>query len=321
MIIVLLIQLTCLLRNARTNYYDPFYQPAEQDYPSQEDTSDMDHGHDHHHHHERSNHNYNHDQDYEAEGKLRRYSYEEDECYSCACNKCDNPPQCCKQVCESCPKRPVIAPPPQMQMPMQQIPMSMPHMQMTMPQMPMQMPPNPLAPSFSSSIPGQNLVFFPFPTNFVNLLKQITPAEVKKPDVQTTTEATTTTEAPTTTTTQATTTTTTPPPPPPEVEEQTENYKPPNQYLRNRYDNSMLESVLKGNIDAISNIIMKNPEKARNAENKYMLTALRKTKPTWVPKFGIVPISDNMAEKLMSQLRDVKGLRRRPKRVAVFETE
>ncbi|KAJ0176482.1 hypothetical protein K1T71_007661 [Dendrolimus kikuchii] len=42
------------------------------------------------------------------------------------------------------------------------------------------------------------------------------------------------------------------------------------------------------------------------------LTPIRRTRPAWMPKYGIIPIPDRLAEKLMSQLREIKGLRRRP---------
>lgn len=40
------------------------------------------------------------------------------------------------------------------------------------------------------------------------------------------------------------------------------------------------------------------------------IVPLRRTKPTWMPKFGIIPIPDQLAEKLMSQLKEIKSLRR-----------
>ncbi|XP_064072756.1 uncharacterized protein LOC135193594 [Vanessa tameamea] len=43
-------------------------------------------------------------------------------------------------------------------------------------------------------------------------------------------------------------------------------------------------------------------------KSQYMMTALRRTKPNWVPKYGILPISDQFAEKLMLQLRSMKLL-------------
>lgn len=47
------------------------------------------------------------------------------------------------------------------------------------------------------------------------------------------------------------------------------------------------------------NQIMKN--------ERYMLTTVRKTKPAWEPKYGIVPIPDTLAEKLMNQLKQNHG--------------
>ncbi|XP_037302808.1 uncharacterized protein LOC119193316 [Manduca sexta] len=35
----------------------------------------------------------------------------------------------------------------------------------------------------------------------------------------------------------------------------------------------------------------------------------RRTKPVWLPKYGIVPLPDHLAERLMSKLREVKGLK------------
>lgn len=116
-----------------------------------------------------------------------------------------------------------------------------------------------------------------------------------------------------------------PPPPPPttttEMVTSTTSTEPPSQriYLKSQNDNNMLDTVLKSVVDDYSNIIVKTPDKLKNGNNKYMLTSLRRTKPAWMPKFGIVPISDNMAEKLMSQLKSVKGLSRRQKRAADFD--
>ncbi|CAH2228649.1 jg23161, partial [Pararge aegeria aegeria] len=51
-------------------------------------------------------------------------------------------------------------------------------------------------------------------------------------------------------------------------------------------------------------------EKTFNIKDKgqFTLTALRRTKPNWLPKYGIVPISDKFAEKLMLQLRSMRVL-------------
>lgn len=43
-------------------------------------------------------------------------------------------------------------------------------------------------------------------------------------------------------------------------------------------------------------------------KSPYMLTSLRRTKPNWIPNYGIVPISNKFAEKLMLQLRNMKVL-------------
>lgn len=42
----------------------------------------------------------------------------------------------------------------------------------------------------------------------------------------------------------------------------------------------------------------------------YMLTPLRRTKPAWLPKYGIVSLPNNLTEKLISKLHDVKELRK-----------
>lgn len=64
------------------------------------------------------------------------------------------------------------------------------------------------------------------------------------------------------------------------------------------------------NAEDIDMALVKSPVKVKGGSGRYMLTSLRRTKPTWVPKYGIVPIPDNLAEKLMSQLRDVKEYKR-----------
>ena len=80
----------------------------------------------------------------------------------------------------------------------------------------------------------------------------------------------------------------------------------------------MLEAVLKSVVDDYANIIAKTPEKLPNGNNKYMLTSLRRTKPAWMPKYGIVPISDNIAEKLISKMTRARApLRSQQKRVSI----
>lgn len=48
-----------------------------------------------------------------------------------------------------------------------------------------------------------------------------------------------------------------------------------------------------------------------NYDSRYMQSSIRKMKPTWEPRYGIIPIPDNLAENLMSQLREVKELQAR----------
>lgn len=80
----------------------------------------------------------------------------------------------------------------------------------------------------------------------------------------------------------------------------------------------MLEAVLKSVVDDYSNIIAKTPDKLPNGNSKYMLTSLRRTKPAWIPKYGIVPISDNIAEKLISKMSRVRApLRNQQRRVSM----
>lgn len=82
----------------------------------------------------------------------------------------------------------------------------------------------------------------------------------------------------------------------------------------------MLEQVLKSVVDDYSNIIAKTPDKRQNGNNKYMLTSLRRTKPTWIPKYGIVPISDNIAEKLLLKMTRVRApLRSQQNRVPMYD--
>ncbi|XP_047503551.1 uncharacterized protein LOC125048743 [Pieris napi] len=64
--------------------------------------------------------------------------------------------------------------------------------------------------------------------------------------------------------------------------------------------------ILRNNEAYINDIIAKAPN--LNKKNKFVLTNLRRTKPDWVPKYGIVPIPDNLAEKLMLQLRSMRVL-------------
>ncbi|KPI95675.1 hypothetical protein RR46_11388 [Papilio xuthus] len=58
---------------------------------------------------------------------------------------------------------------------------------------------------------------------------------------------------------------------------------------------------------------MDNEELLENArynkkDDKVRLTSLRRTKPRWMPKFGIVPIPDQLAENLMLKIRNMKVL-------------
>jgi hypothetical protein len=60
----------------------------------------------------------------------------------------------------------------------------------------------------------------------------------------------------------------------------------------------------------IDNIIVRTP-KTKNSDGKFILTSLRRTKVDWRPKYGIVPIPDHLAEKLMSQLRHMRNINSR----------
>lgn len=73
---------------------------------------------------------------------------------------------------------------------------------------------------------------------------------------------------------------------------------------------SNLNRQRKNSADIINDLILRSPYNLKS-DKKYMLTSMRKTKPTWEPKYGIVPIPDNLAEKLMSQLRQVRELKAR----------
>ncbi|KPJ08599.1 hypothetical protein RR48_12352 [Papilio machaon] len=126
------------------------------------------------------------------------------------------------------------------------------------------------------------LVYYPYPYYIIN---SPSPSIPKPTEAQIKIETTTTT-----TTTQAVTT---------ETEEGLE------QTSIARMDNEGLSE------DAIQNSYIKELlENARYNKNdvKVMLTSLRRTKPRWMPKFGIVPIPDQLAENLMLKIRNMKVL-------------
>ncbi|CAD0201211.1 unnamed protein product [Chrysodeixis includens] len=265
--VILLVQLIYQLRNVGSSYFGDTRSARYQDSQSQEMKdygSEQRHHHHHHkghsgHHHKKAHeHDHDHEHVFDRGFAIRsRYSSsdESDDC-DCACNKCDEPSDCCDSMCKnSCP--------------------------------------DPRRGSQSS------LVFVPYPYPMIvpnPILPKPQPPPQPHPQP----------EPPPTTTPEATTGTT--------------STEPPTQrlYLKSQNDNNMLDTVLKSVVDDYSNIIVKTPDKLKNGSNKYMLTSLRRTKPTWMPKFGIVPISDNMAEKLMSQLRSMKGLSRRSKRATDY---
>lgn len=111
----------------------------------------------------------------------------------------------------------------------------------------------------------------------------------------TTTEASTTTIAPTTTnapTTEATTTTVSNPAP------ETTSQLSDDETLRSEF--SMRENLLKD--------LVYNPTALKEDNGNVIVTAMRRTKPRWMPKYGIVPIPDQIAEKLMLRIRQMKVL-------------
>ncbi|KAL0882965.1 hypothetical protein ABMA27_016458 [Loxostege sticticalis] len=110
-----------------------------------------------------------------------------------------------------------------------------------------------------------------------------------KPTTTTTKATTTTTKATTTTTTKATTTTTKATP--------TTTKAKPLRYVNEPRQPSDIEFN-----DIIANT------RRRNEENKYVLTSLRRTKSNWLPKYGIVPIPEHLAARLMSQMRSMKSI-------------
>ncbi|XP_022838050.1 uncharacterized protein LOC111365087 [Spodoptera litura] len=191
-----------------------------------------------------------------------------DDC-DCSCSKCDAPSECCKNVCKSCASN--------------------------------------IYQQQASALSGQSqasVVFVPYPYPLMvasPMMKSMNHHPTMLAHAPTT-QSTTTTAAPITTTATAATTTS---------NSTTSNttgsrsdFEPSNAlYLKSQNNENVLDSVLKSVVDDYTNIIVKTPEKSKSGNNKYMLTSLRRTKPTWMPKFGIVPISDDMAVKLMSQLR------------------
>ncbi|OWR53335.1 hypothetical protein KGM_207848 [Danaus plexippus plexippus] len=125
----------------------------------------------------------------------------------------------------------------------------------------------------------QNYFILPFPYPYPMTAKETAPPVHKETQRTTTTTIATTTTATTTTTTESTTTNT----------EATETVSEATTETSMETDMTM----------SPFHVISKRP---------YLITSLRKTKPNWMPKYGIVPISDTFAEKIMLQLRDMKVL-------------
>lgn len=278
----MLVQFIYQLQNVGSSHYESLPDVGSQSQEIDESASEPKHSH-HHRHYHRAGHrhkksyerdrDHDHDHDHDHDYRNRGTESEEgsDEC-DCSCNKCDRPSDCCKNACKSCP--------------------------------------SPYGGGYDQS--QSSVVFVPYPYPMIvpnTMMKNDFPhgPHLPQPTIPPTTTTTTTSTTTTTTTTSTTTTTETP----------LQNLFLKSQdndnkvFLKAQNDNSMLESVLKSVVDDYSNLIVKTPEKLKNGNNKYMLTSLRRTKPTWMPKFGVVPISDNIAAKLMSQLRASRGPLRR----------
>ncbi|XP_072948783.1 uncharacterized protein [Epargyreus clarus] len=54
--------------------------------------------------------------------------------------------------------------------------------------------------------------------------------------------------------------------------------------------------------------VAKGPYELLDRNSKYVMTSIRRTKTNWLPKYGIVPIPDQLAEKILLQLRNMKVL-------------
>lgn len=113
----------------------------------------------------------------------------------------------------------------------------------------------------------------------------------------------------TTTSTSTTTTTTTmkTPAKPKNTRRDSSEWKSTSSIEPGLFGRSYIKSQRKSSAETINDLILRSPHNLKG-DRKYMLTSMRKTKPTWEPKYGIVPIPDNLAEKLMSQLRQVREL-------------
>ncbi|CAB3261668.1 unnamed protein product [Arctia plantaginis] len=350
------------IRNTSCSYHKSFDQHL--DSQSQENDSEADEG-EEYHHYKTSNryHNY----DFEKDNKIP-YNY--DECNSCACQKCDNPPDCCKEVCKSCSKPSerlsdiqmmalsqmpqlsmAISPEspmtlhqmlqmslgqnsmsemqmpqmqvaqmqiPQMPMPQMQIPqMQLPEMQVPQLQMPvMQMSRMP-SPGRQFSFSDQGLIYFPLSSNLMTFLKnyslpELTESKAQQIDNISTTDIISATKTVTTisiptgetqTTTQIAVRATT--------KEDTEIHKT---RLKQIETKNMLEAAIKNALSALSNNVRKTEDKSSSHYNRYvMASALRKTKPVISKidslRFGNLPIANNMAESLILETRNAKGIR------------
>ncbi|KAF9821997.1 hypothetical protein SFRURICE_018944 [Spodoptera frugiperda] len=265
---IVLFQLICHLNDVHSSFEDSIQD--------MDDTLELDDSgseqkelkHSHHHHHLRSGHHHR-----------KGHSHDDndddyDDC-DCSCSKCAAPPECCKNVCKSCASN----------MYQQQ----------------------------ASALSGQSqasVVFVPYPyplmvaSPMMKTMNQhptmLAHHVARAPNTQSTALSTTTPAAITTTTETTTTITSTSS----TTTSSSFDMEPSNAlYLKSQNNENVLDSVLKSVVDDYTNIIVKTPEKSRSGNNRYMLTSLRRTKPTWMPKFGIVPISDDMAVKIMSQLR------------------
>ncbi|KAH9627925.1 hypothetical protein HF086_015369 [Spodoptera exigua] len=221
-----------------------------------------------HHHHHHLRHRKGHPHDYDTD--------DYDNC-DCTCSKCEAPSPCCNNVCRSCASN----------MYQQQATGLSGQSQASVVFVPFPYPLMMASPMMKSTNHHTVMLAHHETTHESNTQSTTTPAQTT-----TTTTPTTTTE---TTTSAATSTTTA------NCSYSSNPINPP--YLKSQNNENVLDSVLKSVVDDYTNIIVKTPEKLRNGNNKYMLTSLRRTKPTWMPKFGIVPITDDMAVKLMSQLK------------------
>ncbi|CAH2048753.1 unnamed protein product, partial [Iphiclides podalirius] len=141
--------------------------------------------------------------------------------------------------------------------------------------------------------------YFYYPYPYIVVPTQVTSKATSR---TTTTEMSTTTAATTTTTpttkvptTEATTTTiseTTAPAPQPIMESVDAETFRPDHFLHDKFLKELVYS----------------PTSLKRDNDKIVMTAMRRTKPRWMPKYGIVPIPDQIAEKLMLRIRQMKVL-------------